>query len=121
METDDVSCGVLVVARWSERRPSDNEESSTVEVLACRGEIDLVSAPVLVDALARVTTKHCIVDLSGVTFMGAAGVNALVEAATRCGSVGGTLTLRRPPPLIARLLDVLEVPSGIVVSNGSTP
>jgi anti-sigma B factor antagonist len=55
-----------------------------VHLLAVFGELDMHTTPSLLEALARpevVGTGNLVIDLSGVTFLGAAGINALLAAA----------------------------------------
>jgi anti-anti-sigma factor len=84
-----------------------------VDVVWCTGEIDVMTEPDFRSALDLVTTPHMIVDLGGVTFMGAAGINALVDLARR--RRGGTVGLRQGPSIIARLLPALDVPANLFV------
>jgi anti-anti-sigma factor len=107
----------FALSRRSERQDDDDGTTVAIEVLECRGEIDVSTAPLLVEALQSVSAAACIVDLGGVTFMGAAAVNALADAALRCGARGGTLTLRRPPRLVERLLPGLDLPEALRVST----
>lgn len=54
-----------------------------VVVLATRGDVDMVTAPSLEEAIGTVATKEpeaIIVDLSGVDFLASAGMSALVTA-----------------------------------------
>ncbi|MFL6124998.1 anti-sigma factor antagonist [Actinophytocola sp.] len=54
-------------------------------VVTVAGEIDLDTVPVLhaavTDAIRRTAGEECIVDLTAVTFLGSAGLAALVDAA----------------------------------------
>jgi anti-anti-sigma factor len=52
---------------------------------------------------------HLAVDMSGVTFIGAAGVGVLVAAANRARQAGGGLSLLAPSRQVRRLLDVLHL------------
>jgi anti-sigma B factor antagonist len=69
------------------------------------GEVDLLTAPTLVDTLRTATQSgpaHLIVDLSGVTFLGSHGLRALVDASTTQDSehnmylVADTAAVNRP-------------------------
>lgn len=55
-----------------------------VRCVAVFGELDMHTTPTLLEALARpevIGVANLVVDLSGVTFLGAAGINALLAAA----------------------------------------
>jgi anti-sigma B factor antagonist len=55
-----------------------------VRYVAVFGELDMHTTPSLLDALTQpdvVGVSNLVVDLSGVTFLGAAGINALLAAA----------------------------------------
>ncbi|HVV09476.1 anti-sigma factor antagonist [Amycolatopsis sp.] len=85
---------------WSEHRPGRD-----ITVLAIEGELDLATAPQAEALLLpRLTgTGPLVLDLSGLTFLGAAGLNLLLRArllATRQG-----IELR----LVARSRAVLRV------------
>jgi len=62
----------------SARQPSDG-----VTVLAVSGEVDMVSAPTLRDALVNglADESTLVADMTGVTFLGSAGLAVLVETA----------------------------------------
>jgi anti-sigma B factor antagonist len=76
------------------------------------GEIDIATAPAirrfLMAAISGGDTRLA-VDMSGVTFIGAAGIGVLVAAANRAREAGGSLSLLAPPPQLRRLLDVLHL------------
>jgi anti-sigma B factor antagonist len=76
------------------------------------GEIDIATAPAIRRFLmAALSGKdaHLAVDMSGVTFIGAAGIGVLVAAANRAREAGGGLSLLAPSPPVRRLLDVLHL------------
>jgi ABC-type transporter Mla MlaB component len=52
---------------------------------------------------------HLAVDMSGVTFLGAAGIGVLVDAANRARGSGGGLSLLAPSRQVRRLVDVLHL------------
>jgi anti-anti-sigma factor len=60
-------------------------------VVSVRGEIDLLTAPQLARALEGDLPALVVVDLSRVTFLTAAGIGVLIEAARRAGAVGHRL------------------------------
>jgi len=50
-----------------------------------------------------------VVDLVEVTFIDAAGIDALLRAAQRMSAAGGTIALCNPRPIVRRLLAVLDL------------
>jgi len=93
-----------------------------VVVVAVRGEVDGAACPWLSDRLvARVrSTHHLVVDLSDVSFLGAAGLTvlvllreeALVERCRLC--VVARTRLVRLPLMITGLVDVFDVHGDLV-------
>jgi anti-anti-sigma factor len=76
------------------------------------GEIDIATAPAIRRFLMAAISGgdvHLAVDMSGVTFIGAAGIAVLVAAANRAREAGGGLSLLAPSPQVRRLLDVLHL------------
>lgn len=73
--------GFEVQQKWIDR----------VVVLATRGDVDMVTAPSLEEAIAAVATREpeaIIVDLSGVDFLASAGMSALVTAHNQLAQSG---------------------------------
>jgi anti-sigma B factor antagonist len=76
------------------------------------GEIDVATAPAIRRFLMAAISGgdvHMAVDMSGVTFIGAAGIGVLVAAANRAREAGGGLSLLAPSRQVRRLLDVLHL------------
>jgi anti-sigma B factor antagonist len=76
------------------------------------GEIDIATAPAIRRLLLAAISGgdvHLTVDVSGVTFIGAAGIGVLVAAANRAREAGGGLSLLAPSPQVRWLLDVLHL------------
>jgi anti-sigma B factor antagonist len=76
------------------------------------GEIDIATAPAIRRILLAAVSGGDVdlaVDMSGVTFIGAAGIGVLVAAANRTREAGGGLSLLAPSPQVRRLLDVLHL------------
>jgi len=81
-------------------------------VLCVEGEIDLATCPILAEALDTAigeTDRDVILDCSGVTFFGAAGVDALLCALDRLQEVQRHLIVRNPPSMLTRVLDIVGV------------
>jgi anti-sigma B factor antagonist len=88
--------------------------------VAVSGEIDFYSAPALRhgldDAVDGDVNGVLAVDLSGVTFMDAAGLGVLVGERQRLEARGGAMALSGARPIVARLLeltDLARIPAGI--------
>lgn len=78
-------------------------------VVEVYGELDLVTAGALREAIESVAGDRCAiitVDLSGVPFCDLIGLEALVTAADRVALHCGRLTLANPPSSLRRLLQV---------------
>jgi anti-sigma B factor antagonist len=76
------------------------------------GEIDIATAPAIRRFLMAAISGgnvHLAVDMSGVTFIGAAGIGVLVDAANRAREAGGSLSLLAPSRQVRWLLDVLHL------------
>jgi anti-anti-sigma factor len=82
-------------------------------VLAVSGEVDIETAPTLARclqaALAHDEPRMLIIDLAGVTFLGCAGADALVDAHATAAERGILLVLRRPRPNVRCVLDLTGV------------
>lgn len=74
-----------------------------------RGEIDLSNATALRDQLLalRARDSDVVVDLSGVDFMGVAGLEALCTVARQFAESDDRLLVRSPPAMTRRVIDVL--------------
>jgi anti-sigma B factor antagonist len=81
----------------------------TPPVLALHGDIDLNTAPQLVEAAARLIddgSSVLVLDLSGVAFCDSSGLSALVRLRNRVHPVGGRIDLARPTVIVQRVLEV---------------
>ena len=77
-------------------------------VVAVRGEIDIVTAPALWEALVDVIpdTTRLVVDLSETAFIDSTGLGVLVRALKRMRHGGGVLVLRGPRPNARKVLNI---------------
>ena len=84
---------------------------SDVAVIAVTGEVDLGTADLLVRLVNRVATRHpdrIVLDMTGVTFFGAAGVTALLRAHDFACAAGVRLLLRAPSRQTRWVLAITE-------------
>ena len=84
------------------------------------GEIDIATAPAIRRFLMAAISGgdvHLAVDVSGVTFTGAAGIGVLVAAANRAREVGGSLSLLAPSPRVRWLLGVLHLDAMLLAAQ----
>src|SRR5256886_17414171 len=76
------------------------------------GEMDISTGPAIRRFLLAAISGgdvHLAVDMSGVTFIDAAGIGVLVAAANRARRAGGGLSLLAPSRQVRRVLDVLHL------------
>jgi anti-anti-sigma factor len=82
-----------------------------VHVVRVHGEYDALTAPDLLRAIRDELAARpdvVAVDLSGVTFLGVAGLNVLLTIRQVAAANGSVLELvGAPPPSVARLLDLV--------------
>ena len=86
------------------------------------GEIDIATAPAIRRLLMAAVSGGDIrlaVDMSGVTFIGAAGIGVLVDAANGAREAGGSLSLLAPSLQVRWLLDVLHLDATLPVAQRS--
>jgi anti-anti-sigma factor len=84
------------------------------------GEIDIATAPVIRRFLMAAISggdARLAVDMAGVTFIGAAGIDVLVAAANRAREAGGSLSLLAPSQQVRWLLDVLHLDAILPVAQ----
>jgi anti-sigma B factor antagonist len=82
--------------------------------LRLAGELDLATANAL---RARVRdllepdrgVRRLVLDLAGLEFLDVTGLGVILEAQRRLAYVGGGVVLRRPRPMVVRILNLLQV------------
>jgi len=88
-------------------------------VVSVTGDVDLVSAArlreVLEDALRL--SSHLVVDVADVTFIDSSGLSALVQTHRQAADAGGSMTVRRPSPMLKRLLSITRLETVLVVEE----
>jgi len=80
--------------------------------LALRGELDVATVAVLDDELRRAWShdiRRVEIDLRDLTFMGSAGVAAILEANARASAVGCALTLVRGGERVHRIFELTGI------------
>ena len=92
-------------------------ESGGHVVVALRGELDLIDAADVADALGAVAAREprIIVDLSGLEFIDASGIAALSRGRRHARDAGGDLLLAAPQRLVQRVLAILWEADGFAV------
>ena len=82
-----------------------------------RGEIDLVTAPILWQRLVEVLpdTKRLVVDLRDTEFIDSTGLGVLVRALKRLRHNGGDLVLRTPRPNARKVLSLTSLDRVITI------
>jgi|SRR5947209_1322183 len=80
--------------------------------LVLDGEVDIATAPLLAHAIEQAERQRpamLVLDAARLTFIDASGVRVLVRAARHARRAGRGLTLRNPPPPVARMLGIVGV------------
>ncbi|WP_083661208.1 anti-sigma factor antagonist [Actinophytocola xanthii] len=89
----------------------DIDSRGSAVVVSVGGELDLATVPVLRERLEGVTEASpppspLVVDLSGLTFIGSAGLALLVELNNQCLERGGQLALVATGTVVPRAIQV---------------
>lgn len=77
--------------------------------IAVAGELDVATAPLLVDAIAAVTHGSVTIDLEEVGFIDSSGLGAVVSAHQRLAAAGRRLVVTGRSPMVARVFEVSGV------------
>ena len=86
----------------------ETRRSSGVVRIRLRGELDMLTAPLLTAALAGIRTagrRHLVVDMTELHFLDRAGLAALLEAAGH-GTRPALLSVTGCPPNVRRVLEL---------------
>ena len=89
----------------------DRHDRRTRTLITLVGEIDLDSAPLVHASLERCLRdgiRTIDVDLTLVTFCDCSGLNTFLDTAQQATVAGGTLRLRHPPPMLARIFRIVD-------------
>jgi anti-sigma B factor antagonist len=86
-------------------------------VLHLRGDLDVESAPTLLDAALPVldTGDELVLELSALTFLDSSGLAALVRLHKRLVDKGAALVLRAVPANARRILEITSLDNVFVV------
>jgi anti-sigma B factor antagonist len=100
------------------------ERTGRSVVVCADGELDLATAPAMRQALAQATgdgPADVVVDLARVTFVDAAGLAPMVDAADAVRAAGGRLQLASPSRMLRRVLALLDLEERLPVAGASRP
>jgi anti-anti-sigma factor len=87
-------------------------------VVAVRGELDMLTAPLLEEALADLdATLAVVIDCRELTFVDSTGLRAFIRGSTRFATHGGTLSLRNAGSQVRRLLAITQL-EGLLERDG---
>src|SRR4051794_30769987 len=88
------------------------------ERLILRGELDMLSAPILAGRLraaAKRRPSRIVLDLRALTFMDVSGLRAILDAARAARHDGRGLVIANPMPHIVRLLELTAIDQSVEV------
>lgn len=79
------------------------------DTIAVAGELDVATAPLLIDAIAAITHGPVTIDLEEVGFIDSSGLGAVVAAHQRLAAAGRRLEITGRSPMVARVFEVSGV------------
>ena len=91
--------------------------------VSLRGDLDLVSAPHLqqvLNQLCRDGYSEIVLDLSQLTFLGAAGLTVFHHIETQLHATNGQLILHQPPPMARRMLAITRLDTILTIQPPTT-
>ena len=102
-------------------RITDAIDGSTT-VLSLTGELDVATAELLRERVRKIVgrgneTACLVLDLSELTFLDVTGLGAVLEARRKLATVGGSLLLRRPRPMVLRMVELLNLEHALHVEH----
>ncbi len=80
-----------------------------VHVAALIGELDLVTAKGLPEALIAIAGSAVVIDLSRLTFMDSSGIAAMATARNQITEDGNRMVLTRPGGIVRKALEVVRL------------
>ena len=87
------------------------EHLSDSVLVVAEGELDLVGAPRLLEAIPAEGTAPVVLDLASVGFMDSSGLRSLLEARQACIDAGRPFALSRPSEQVLRVLELVDLSS----------
>jgi anti-sigma B factor antagonist len=78
--------------------------------LALQGELDLMTAPVMKDAIDKAASngyRRMVLDLTELRFIDSTGMHLLVEAQRRMTAKRAETVVTSPPPHVAKVFEVM--------------
>jgi anti-anti-sigma factor len=117
---------------WTGRVPVNGEPMFEVAVrsgtvgswVVLRGELDLAGVPHLeqvLDQLCREGVPEVVLELSGLDYLGAAGLGVFLGAEDRLRAAGGRLILHRPGRAARRILAITGLDTVLTIRPTTTP
>ena len=99
-------------------------ERDDTAVVQLHGELDIATSPLLQDGLRELVEllperplARLVFDLSDLTFTDVVGLDELLRVERQVAAFGGVVTLRRPPPLVRRVITLLKLEGRLVVAE----
>jgi anti-anti-sigma factor len=98
----------------------DSDGGTTVLRLA--GELDLATADLLRERVRTLlghgtVLQKLVLDLAGLEFLDVTGLGALLETRRKLSATGVTLALRRPRPMVVRMLTLLNLEEALQIDG----
>lgn len=91
-------------------------------VLRLAGELDVATADQLRERVGALLGKGTVIrqlvlDLAGLEFLDVTGLGAVLETRRKLAEAGATLTLRRPRPMVVRMLALLDLDEALHIEG----
>ena len=98
------------------------ESDGATTVLRLTGELDLATAELLRERVRTLlgygtVLERLVLDLAGLEFLDVTGLGALLETRRKLSATGVTLVLRRPRPMVVRMLDLLNLEEALQIDE----
>lgn len=78
-------------------------------LLVAAGELDIMGAPRLLEAVPTEGDSRIVIDLSAVEFMDSSGLRSLLEARKGAADAGRPFALARPSAAVSRVLELVDL------------
>lgn len=85
------------------------ENEGSLHRVILEGELDLSVSPGLSQQVVGSTGSTVVIDLSGLTFISAAGIRAIMEARKRILEAGHELEIRGAQGMVRRVFQIVEL------------